>query len=142
MIALLDINMLIALFDAAHVHHRSAHAWLEKESVSRLGHMSIGQNGCIRVMSQLQYPGRLPVREVARRLAAAVDAAEHTFWSDSISICESRRFKLDHLLTSKALTDVYLLGLAKKRSGRLVTFDRTISLAAVTGAQAEHLLIL
>ena len=26
--ALLDINFLIALFDAAHVHHASAQAWL------------------------------------------------------------------------------------------------------------------
>jgi uncharacterized protein len=141
-IALLDINMLIALFDAAHVHHRSAHAWLEKNQSLGWATCPITENGCIRVMSQPQYPGRLPVREIARRLAAAVAVAEHTFWSDSISICDSRRFNLDHLLTSKALTDVYLLGLAKKKGGRLVTFDRTISSAAVTGARAEHLLIL
>jgi hypothetical protein len=82
------------------------------------------------------------VREIARRLAAAVAVVEHTFWSDSISICDSRRFKLDHLLTSKALNDVYLLGLAKKNGGRLITFDRAISPAPVAGAQAEHLLIL
>jgi uncharacterized protein len=141
-IALLDINMLIALFDAAHVHHGNAHAWLEKNQSLGWATCPITQNGCIRVMSQPQYPGRLPVREIARRVAAAVEAGEHAFWSDSISICDSRRFKLDHLLTSKALTDVYLLGLAKKRGGRLVTFDRTISPTVVTGAQAKHLLIL
>ena len=134
--------MLIALFDAAHVHHKSAHAWLEKNQSLGWATCPITQNGCIRVLSQTQYPGRLPVREIARRFAAAVAVAEHTFWWDSISICDPRLFKLDHLLTSKALTDVYLLGLAKRRDGLLVTFDRTISSVAVTGAQAEHLLIL
>ncbi len=94
-------------------------------------------------MSQPQYPGQLPVAEVARRLAAAVVAAlEHSFWPDSISICDSKRIKLERLLTSKVLTDIYLLGLATLKGGRLVTFDRTISPAAVTGVRTEHFPIL
>ncbi len=142
MIALLDINMLIALFDAAHVHHRDAHVWMAKNR--RLGWATcpVTQNGCMRVMSQPQYPGQLPVAEIARRLAVAVTAPEHTFWSDSISICDSKHFKFERLLTSKGLTDIYLLGLATEKGGRFVTFDRTISPAAVTGAKTEHFLIL
>ena len=37
------------------------------------------------------------------------------------------------------LTDVYLLGLAKKMGGRLATFDRTIPAKAVKGAGREAL---
>jgi len=37
------------------------------------------------------------------------------------------------------LTDVYLLGLAKHKQGRLATFDRHILLAAVSGAGTQHL---
>ncbi len=40
-IALPDINMLIALFDAAHVHHRDAYGWDGKESAPGLGDMSV-----------------------------------------------------------------------------------------------------
>ena len=142
MIALLDINMLIALFDAAHLHHKRAHAWMAKNRSAGWATCPITQNGCVRVMSQPQYPGRLPVAEIVRRLAAAVAVVEHTFWPDSISICDASRFELDRLLTPKNLTDIYLLGLATERSGRLVTFDRTISPGAVAAARGEHLLIL
>lgn len=37
------------------------------------------------------------------------------------------------------LTDLYLLALAVKYGGRLVTFDQRIPLSAVQGARVEHL---
>jgi len=40
------------------------------------------------------------------------------------------------------VTDVYLLGLAKKLGGRLATFDRTIPVKAVGGGTAELLHII
>ena len=134
--------MLIALFDAAHVHHADAHGWMAKNQRFGWATCPITQNGCVRVMSQPRYPGRIPVAEIARRLTAAVATAEHTFWSDSISVCDSSHFNLERLLTSKVLTDTYLLGLAAREGGRLVTFDRTILPAAVKRATAENLVIL
>jgi predicted nucleic acid-binding protein len=41
----------------------------------------------------------------------------------------------------RRLTDVYLLALARAHGGRLVTFDRSISVNAVRGARGEHLLV-
>lgn len=142
MIALLDINMLIALFDAAHVHHKTAHAWMTKNRSLGWATCPITQNGCIRVMSQSGYPGHLPVVEIARRFATAVAVAEHTFWSDSISLCDTSRFDAGRILTPRVLTDIYLLGLAKENGGRLVTFDRAIALPAVSNAKPRHLLVL
>ncbi len=142
MIALLDINMLVALFDAAHVHHKAAHAWMARNRSLGWSTCPITQNGCIRVISQPQYPGRLPVPEIMRRLRTAISAKEHTFWPDSVSLCDSDCFAPDRILTPKTLTDIYLLGLAEKNSGRLVTFDRGIPLAAVSRAKARHLLVL
>ena len=43
------------------------------------------------------------------------------------------------MLGSRQLTDVYLLVLAVRRGGRLVTFDRAVPLAAVANARKEHL---
>lgn len=102
----------------------------------------ITQNGCLRVLSQPHYPGRLPVKEIVRRLTAATAAREHTFWPDSISICDAGRFVHDRMLTSRSLTDLYLLALAADHGGRLVTFDRSIPSAAVATAQARHLVVL
>jgi toxin-antitoxin system PIN domain toxin len=141
-IALLDINMLVALFDAAHVHHKAAHAWMSRNQSLGWATCPITQNGCIRVISQPQYPGRLPVAEIVRRLRAAIATKEHTFWPDSVSLCDSNLFAPSRILTPKWLNDIYLLGLAEKTGGRLVTFDRAIPLAAVPSAKARHLLVL
>jgi hypothetical protein len=40
------------------------------------------------------------------------------------------------------VTDVYLLGLAKRKGGRLATLDAGISLLSVTGATHAHLEII
>lgn len=134
--------MLIALFDAAHVHHKAAHEWMRRNRGRGWATCPITQNGCIRVMSQPRYPGHLPVREVVRRLLAAIAGGEHEFWPDSISLCDASRFEAGRILTSTIVTDIYLLGLAAEKDGRLVTFDRTIPLSAVPIAKARHLVVL
>jgi hypothetical protein len=40
------------------------------------------------------------------------------------------------------ITDAYLLALAVKHGGRLVTFDRGITLPAVHGAEPQHLMVI
>ena len=45
------------------------------------------------------------------------------------------------VLTSRHVTDLYLLGLAVAKGGRFVTFDRHVSLAAVASAEPRHLVV-
>ena len=139
MIALLDANVLIALFDAAHVNHAAAHKWLTANRSSGWATCPLTQNACLRVLSHPNYPGHLGVAEIARRVSNAIAAADHVFWVDSISLCDSNRFHHDQLLSPRHLTDLYLLALAVEHNGRLATFDSNIPLAAVSGAQAKHL---
>jgi len=40
----------------------------------------------------------------------------------------------------RQLTDLYLLALAVRHGGRLVTFDRAIAVSAIRGAADKHLL--
>jgi len=141
-ISLLDVNVLIALFDAAHVHHRSAHAWMRANRAQGWASSPITQNGCVRVMSQATYPGHLPVAEILRRLTVATSAGEHNFWPDSISLCDATKFAADRILIPRFLTDVYLLGLAVDHDGRLVTFDHNIPTAAVPKAKSRNLVTL
>ena len=137
--ALLDVNVLIALLDAAHVHHASARAWLEANISQGWASCPLTQNGCIRILSQSAYPGSQPPAAIAARLAEAAATQWHAFWPDDLSLLDSECVDWRRVLGSRQLTDVYLLALAVSRGGRLVTFDRSIPLGAVANAGEEHL---
>jgi hypothetical protein len=140
--ALLDVNVLIALLDAAHVHHGGARTWLEANIAEGWASCPITQNGCIRILSQAAYPGAEPPAAVAARLAGAVATRWHEFWADDLSLLDSGVLDWRQLLGSRQLTDAYLLALAVRRGGRLVTLDRSVPLAAVPGASERHLVSL
>jgi toxin-antitoxin system PIN domain toxin len=140
--ALLDVNVLIALLDAHHVHHRSAMAWLEKNFHHGWASCPITQNGCVRILSQSAYPNRAPAAEIAVRLAEACAESAHAFWADDISIVPAGALDWQRLITARHLTDAYLLSLAVHRQGRFVTLDRNIPLEAVPGASSQHLAII
>ena len=72
---------------------------------------------------------------------AAADAS-HDFWPDDISLATPGILNPKVMLTSGAVTDVYLLALAVKHAGRLVTLDTRISRETVVDACAEHLVLL
>ena len=61
---------------------------------------------------------------------------------DDISLRDTALIDPAAILGPKQITDVYLLALAVKNGGRLVTFDHRISFAAVRGAEARHLVVL
>ena len=46
------------------------------------------------------------------------------------------------MVSYRQITDVYLLGLARKRNGHLVTLDRSIPVRAVVGADARSLTVI
>jgi hypothetical protein len=92
MIALLDANVLIALFDAAHVEHQRAHAWLSANRSNGWATCPLTENACIRIMSQTSYPGRLAVKDIASRLHRATQATDYHFWPDDIHLTDVSKF--------------------------------------------------
>ena len=84
-----------------------------------------------------QTPG-----EVAERLREFMRESDHEFWPDSLSACDTGRIRHEHILTTRHLTNVYLLALAVECGGRLVTFDRGIPRGAVPAASEKHLALL
>lgn len=137
--ALLDVNVLIALLDADHVHHATAHAWLAANIEQGWASCPLTENGCIRIMSQPSYPGALPAAAVAARLRAATAARWHAFWPDAVSLLHEGVVDWNAVLGSRQVTDVYLLALAVQHDARLVSFDRSIPLNSVAGATHTHL---
>jgi uncharacterized protein len=140
--ALLDVNVLVALLDGGHLHHRSATAWLASHERAGWASCPLTQNGCIRILSLTNYPNSQPPAAVAQRLAQALAGAQHEFWPDALSLLEPDRVAWQHVLGSRQVTDSYLLALAVHRDGRLVTLDRGIATAAVAGATRRHLVTL
>lgn len=140
--ALLDVNVLIALLDQAHPHHETALSWLKAGIKQGWASCPITQNGCIRIMSQASYPGARPVAQVIERLRAAMDHSAHQFWPDDAAIVDPKVVDATRVHGARQITDTYLLALAVKRRGRLVTFDSGIALSAVKGAEPRHLVTL
>ena len=129
---LLDVNVLVALFDAAHPNHEAAHRWLARVGRAGWSSCALTENGLVRVLSHPKYPSvRATAGEVARRLAAFRSAARHVFWPCDVSLTDTARFLLDRTHGPAQLTDVYLLGLAVRHRGVLATFDAKILVDAV-----------
>jgi toxin-antitoxin system PIN domain toxin len=140
--ALFDVNAVLALFDAAHPFHGSVRAWWHANQTGGWATCPLTQNGFVRIMSQPRYlQSRSPI-EAAAALRNGLDQPGHEFWPDDISITDDVLFDPAYILGPNQVTDVYLLGLAVKNGGRLVTFDRGLPLKAVRGAEARHLVVL
>ena len=140
--ALFDVNVLIALLDTSHVHHAPATAWLQANGAHGWASCPLTQAGCIRVMSNAAYPQALAAGQVAAQLARAASHPQHAFWPDDLSLLEPGAMNWNSILGSRQVTDAYLLALAVRRGGRLVTLDRGVALPAVAGATPEHLVLL
>jgi len=142
--ALLDVNVIIALLDASHVFHERAHDWLALNGALGWASSPLTENGVIRIMSNPGYSrqARFTPGDLIARLKQFTRQSDHEFWPDDLSFCDGKSFVTEHLHGSRLLTDIYLLGLAIKHGGRLVTFDQGIPLSAVRNAKIENLLVL
>jgi toxin-antitoxin system PIN domain toxin len=143
LLALYDVNVLLALFDAEHTQHTSALSWHDANASMGWATCPITQNGLLRIMSQPSYTHPIPLASVADRFReSATEDAHHQFIADDISVVDRSIVRQNALLRPSALTDIYLLALAFKHNARLVTFDRGISISAVIGATPAHLVVL
>ncbi len=128
---LLDVNVLVALFDAAHVHHDAAHRWFGAIGKESWATCPITENGLVRVLSNPSYP--TVSASVSERLCAFCSQPGHVFWSADVSLRDDTRFDLSRLRGHKQITDLYLAALAARQGGKLATFDTAIPRDALVG---------
>ena len=89
MIALFDVNVLVALFDPDHVHHRSAHDWLAANREAGWATCPLTENGLVRILSNPTYSGRrTTIEDAVDRLEAFRASGDHRFWPDTVSLCQ------------------------------------------------------
>lgn len=139
---LLDVNVLIALIDPAHVAHDAAHAWFETTGRDDWATCPMTENGVLRIVGHPRYPNTPgSPAAVAVIVARLRELPGHRFWADDLSLVGSAQVDLTRILTSGQVTDTYLLALAQANGGKLATFDRRLSVAAVkSGKAALHLI--
>lgn len=141
--ALFDVNALLALFDEAHPFHGTIRVWWhDNRANGGWATCPLTQNGFVRIMSQPRYLQSRSLVEALEALRTGLDQPGHEFWPEDISITEETLFDSAYILGPNQITDVYLLGLAAKNGGRLVTFDRGLPIKAVRGAEPQHLVAL
>ena len=142
-VALLDVNLLVALFFPDHVHHDLAHDWFGEHVHLGWATCPISENGFVRVACQQPLDGGMlrPV-DMLDRLRRLCATPHHHHWTDEVSLRDTSLFAPSFIRGHRQITHVYLLGLAKKMGGRLATFDRTIPLTAVRGAIPDLLQII
>ena len=121
-----DVNALVALAWPSHVHHRLARDWFTGVGSDPWSTCPFTQSGFIRVSSnpRIVDPAVTP-QEALRMLRRLTGIGRHVFWPDDLDwTVEDLPFGL--VMGHRQVTDAYLLGMAIRRSGRLVTLDRSI----------------
>ena len=137
---LLDANLLIALGDSQHVHHRRAQSWFHSQARRAWATCPLTENAFLRILGSPGYPGRIGDPASLRTLLQRICAVPgHRFWADDVSLRDLAPFPT--LPRSKYLTDVYLLALAVKHQAQLASLDRRIEPHLLARDRKSYLVI-
>lgn len=139
---LLDVNVLIALVDSAHVHHEAAHGWFARIGQAAWATCPMTENGLLRILGNPRYPHSPGTpAAVMDMLAHMRSLPGHQFWADDISLLDTGLVDAARLIGHAQITDSYLLALACAHNGHLVSFDRRLVPDAVHGGRQALVLI-
>ena len=137
MLSLLDVNVLVAMIVPEHEHHALALEWFATAAVNEgWATCAVTELGAIRVCAQLPGGAWAPEATADRLLMMTATSRQYTWWPDAVPPIVMAEVRA--AVTGKQLTDRYLLGVARRNGGRLVTFDR--ALAAAGGSDVACLL--
>lgn len=139
---LLDVNVLIALVDPAHVEHDSVHEWFGRVGRKAFATCPITENGLLRIVGHPKYPNSPgPPSTVSNALLAIRAIPGHAFWPDSISLADNTLADASLLSSHSRVTDSYLLALARANKGQLATLDHKLASETVPEGKAFLALI-
>src|SRR5579872_3883516 len=99
--------------------------WFASESRHGWATCVVTELGVIRVCAQLPGGVWAPEKTVDRLLLLTAASREYAFWPDSTSPAVMPEVRTAG--TAKQITDRYLLGLARRHGGRLITLDRSLA---------------
>lgn len=128
---LLDLNALISLADPDSIHYEAMQRWFDSEGKQDWGVCPLTESGFVRVTTNPKYGGQ--GRTVAQATAILAELAHvngYRYWPITESWAELTTPFAARIKGHQQVTDAYLLGLAIRENGVLVTFDASISYLA------------
>jgi toxin-antitoxin system PIN domain toxin len=137
---LVDVNVLIALADEDHVHHNLATQWLDSIGNRHWGPCAFSQAGFLRIKANPAL-SQYSIKDAGKVLRDLSRHASYRFWPISDDWVTLTAPFLDRVFGHQQVTDAYLLGLAIKGGGILVTFDQAVKYMAGP-LYRSHVLIL
>jgi hypothetical protein len=129
MIALPDVNVLIALAWKRHEHHTAARRWFG--GVKHFATCPITELGFLRVSTLTEHA--LDLSQARAVLQDILDFKPHTFLPGDVKPLAAPVLAAG----PQQLTDAWLAALAMRHKARLATFDREIT--KLRGLKPEHL---
>jgi len=139
---LLDLNVLIALTERGHKHYQKAQDWLNSTCKGRWGVCPLTEAGFVRVTTNAAFhPGPRTMEQAIAILQALKGYPGYWYWEINESWVTLTAPFSASIFGHQQVTDAYLLGLAIKEKGVLVTFDKGIQYMA--GAEfSQNVLLL
>ena len=139
---LLDLNVVVALTDDEHEHYASTHRWFSTLSGESWGTCPLSDAGYIRLATS--PAARIGSGSLTTAIAVLAEVARrpgYRFWPITDEWAKLAAPFAARVFGHQQVTDAYLLGLAIKEDGVLMTFDRGIRYMA--GAEfSENVLVL
>jgi toxin-antitoxin system PIN domain toxin len=141
-IHLLDVSLLIALLDQNHVHHEVARRWFGRVGKHGWATCPITENGFLRILSSASYPIAFESPDSVFGLLREFCLQKgHHFWPDDFSLLDVSEDFSSESISSRDITDFYLLALAVRNKGKFATLDGHVPADLIAGG-AESLLLI
>jgi len=128
---LLDVNVLIALTEPRHDGFDAAQEWFGTSGRDNWGVCPLTEIGFVRITTNPSfYPGPRTHEEATFILAELANRPGYHYWPLTESWAALTAPFSTRISGHQQVTDAYLLGLAIKEGGVLVTFDKGIKYMA------------
>ncbi len=126
---LADVNILIALLDEDHIHHKLVLKWFDASDEDEFGVCAFTEAGFLRVTTNPKAASNT-IETALDALASLNNHAGYRFWPISEGWSSLAAPFIERVFGHQQITDAYLLGLAVKEDGVLVTMDKAIQYMA------------
>jgi uncharacterized protein len=139
---LLDLNTLIALAEPDHEFHKAAGSWFQAEGKENWGVCPLTEAGFVRITAHPKFrPATRTIQQATAILASFAEHPGYRYWPIADSWATLTAPFASRIFGHQQVTDAYLLGLAIKEHGVLVTFDAGFHVLA-GGEHSKNLRVL
>ncbi|MFZ1136057.1 MAG: TA system VapC family ribonuclease toxin [Candidatus Korobacteraceae bacterium] len=122
---LLDVNILVALVRSRHSHHGQVKRWFSSAGRRGWATCALTQAGFVRVVSNPRFTKEgVDVGEAMRMLAELTSLPGHQFWPVDFDFSTAVDPFAARFFGHQQVTDIYLLALAVRNKGKVVTLDQ------------------